>query len=68
MRHDPDQVIYNFSSHILSDNEKSLLSKGLNFSLPPKKLKFDNYLLPFEVLYRDIKHSDITNEKLISQK
>ena len=28
--------------------------KGLNFSLPPKKLKFENHLLPFELLYRDV--------------
>ena len=65
MGHDPDQVLYNFSSHILSDNEKSLLYKGLNFSLPPKKLKFDNYILPFELPYRNIKHSDKTNKKII---
>ena len=34
---DPDQVIRNYSSYILSDDEKSLLAKGLNFALPPKK-------------------------------
>ena len=26
----------------------------MNFSLPPQKLKFENHLLPFELLYRDV--------------
>ena len=33
------------------------LCKGLNFVLPPKNLKFENYLLPFEVLFRNIYES-----------
>ena len=37
--HDPEKVIHNFSSYILLEPETSLLIKGLNFSLPPKKLK-----------------------------
>ena len=32
-RNNPDKVIYNFSSVTLSDSDKSLLSKGLNFAL-----------------------------------
>ena len=36
---DPENVIFNFSSYVLSDNDKSLLSKCLNFSLPNKKLE-----------------------------
>ena len=54
LQHDPKKVIHNFSSYNLSKNEISLLLKGLNFSLPPKKLKFENHLLPFELLYRDV--------------
>ena len=42
-----------------------LLVKGLNFALPPKKLKYDDHLLPFELLYRDIKNLDLSNEKLV---
>ena len=34
--HHPDKVILNYSSHILTKNEKSLLCKGLNFTIPPK--------------------------------
>ena len=29
--HNPDKVIFNFSSHVLNTTEKSLLSKGLKF-------------------------------------
>ena len=43
--HDPDKVILNYSSHILTKNEKSLLCKGLNFTIPPKTLENTDYLL-----------------------
>ena len=58
LQHDPEKVIYNFSSYKLSQTEISLLLKGLNFSLPPQKLKFDNDLLPFELLYRDVTNDE----------
>ena len=32
----------------------SLLLKGLNFSLPLQKLKFENHLVPFKLLYPDV--------------
>ena len=54
LTHDPKEVIYNFSSYVLSETEKTLFCKGLNFTIPPKKLKFENYLLPFEILFRDV--------------
>ena len=34
--HDPSKFIFNFSKYELSDCEKRLLAKGLNFSLRPK--------------------------------
>ena len=49
LHHNPNKIIHIFSSYQLSEIEKSLLCKGLNFALPPKKLKFENYLLPFEL-------------------
>ena len=63
LQHDPNKVIHQYSSSNWSKAEISLLLKGLNFSLPPKKLKFENYRLPFELLYRDVLHneSDITD-------
>ena len=54
LQHDPEKVIYNYSSYDLAQTEISLLLKGLNFSLPPQKLKFENHLLPLELLYRDV--------------
>ena len=41
---DPDQVIRNFSSYVLSDDEKMLLAKGLNFSIPTKSLNFADHM------------------------
>ena len=38
LEHDPNKVIFNYSSYTLSKLEKDVLVKGLNFSLPPKKL------------------------------
>ena len=58
LQHDHEKVIHNFTSYQLSDTEKLLLCKDLKFSLPPKHLKFENYLLPFELLYRDAYNSD----------
>ena len=49
LHHNPNKIIHNFSSYQLSEIEKSLLCKGLNFALPQKNLKFENYLLPFEL-------------------
>ena len=35
--HNPDEVIINHSSYQLSDFEKAVLAKGLNFALLPRK-------------------------------
>ena len=54
LHHNPDKIIHNFSSYQLSKIENSLLCKGLNFALPSKTLRFENYLLPFELLFRNL--------------
>lgn len=36
----PEKVIYDFSNHKLTEAEKSVLCKGLQFAVPPKKLKY----------------------------
>ena len=61
--HDSEKIIFNYSSHMFSKSEKSSLCKGLNFAIPPDKLEYSDYLLPFELLYRDIKDLDLSNEK-----
>ena len=52
--HGAGDLIYNFSSHILTSSKKSILMKGLNFSPPPKVLKTEDYFLNFELLFRDV--------------
>ena len=50
----PEKVcIFNSFSYVLSEAEKSL-QKGLNFSIPPKKLNHADYLISFELFYRYI--------------
>ena len=39
--------------------EKSLLVRGLRFSLPPKKLNYPDYLNNFELFYRNIRNLDV---------
>ena len=68
LSHNPEDVIRNYSSYQLSEVEKSLLVRGLNFAIPPKKLKYQDYLLPFELLYRDIMNKDEVKESLVHLK
>ena len=56
--HDPQKVIFNDSSHVLTESEKSLLCKGLNFAVPPYKLEYSDFLL-----YRLIQNLDVTDQK-----
>ena len=58
--HDPDKVIYNFSDYKLTESEKSVLCKGLEFAVPPNKLEYADFMLPFELLFRDIKNTDLS--------
>ena len=58
---DPEKVIFNYSSHVLTESEKSLLRKGLHFAIPPDKLEYFNVLLPFDFLYRDIQNLDVAD-------
>ena len=65
VQHDPKQIIHNYSSPILTPDQESLLMKGLNFSLPPKMLRYEDYMLPFELLYRDFHSLDKKDDELI---
>ena len=68
---DPESVITNISRYVLSDVEKRALANGLNFTLPPNKLKTGSYLANFEVLYSDISKSSFRGsdeDKLYFQK
>ena len=51
--HDPNKVVFNISSYVLTEDEKSLLWQGLRFFIPPKKIEHADFLGQFELLYRD---------------
>ena len=61
-------MFHNFSSHMLTPDQETVLVRGLNFGTPPKKLKYENYMLPFELLYRDVKNLDKNEEELVFAK
>ena len=62
---DPKKVFFDCSKYVLPDVEKKLLTKGLNFCLSPKQLKYANYLVHFELFYRGISNLEIfSNEDL----
>ena len=48
-------------SHSLTEHEKSLLSRELNSAIPPKNVNYADYLLPFELLFRDIDLCEVPN-------
>ena len=52
----PKDVIFNYSDYTLSKREEFLLSLGLHFCLPNYKPKFAHFFLPFEILFRSIRH------------
>ena len=62
--HNPNEVIYNYSNFELTDSDMSLLCKGLGFAIPQKNLKYCDYILPFELLFRDIKRETVSNDML----
>ena len=66
--HNPEKVIFNFSSHELSDDEKSLLCKGFYFAIPPKRLHYADHMLPFKLLLRDINKNEMPNEDKVFKK
>ena len=65
MEKDPEKVIFNFFKDELSDAEKKLLAKVLNFCLVPKQLNYANYLVYFELFYRKSRNLEVlSNEDL----
>ena len=65
--HEADDLIFNFSNHTLSAAQKSILMKGLNFALPPKKFRHEDYLLNFELLYRNVIESKSLKENELEE-
>ena len=48
----------------LSDAQKSVLCTGLNFSVKPKSIEYSEFLLPFDLLFRDVKQENLYSEDL----
>ena len=61
--HDPENVIFNFSSDKLSSSDKDLLSKELRFAIPPKQIDYSNFMTEFELLYRSTLDLSMTTEE-----
>lgn len=57
----PDNVIFNFSSHALANRTKFLLAFGLDFCLPIYKLDFYKYFLAFEKLVYVLTNDNCAN-------
>ena len=58
--HDLDKVIYNFSDYKLTGCKKSVLRTDLEFAIPPNKFEYADFMLPFELLFHDIKNTDLS--------
>ena len=62
--HNPQRVIFRFSSYELTDDEKNVLFKGLNFSVKPGIIEYLKFLQLFDLLFCDIKREDLCNEDM----
>ena len=59
---DPDKVVFNLSKRFLSTQEKSILTRGLNISIPSRKLDYVDFLVSFELLHRNVCKETIAPE------
>ena len=59
---DPNKVVFNYSDVTLSNSLKTLLAKGLQYALPPNRLNFGHFFLPFEKLLRSLKNHNLSND------
>ena len=62
--HNPERVIFNFSFHKLTDDEKNVLCKDLNFSVKPGLIHYSKFLPSFQLLFCGIKHENLCNEDM----
>ena len=53
--------MFSFSDHVLNTTEKSLLSKGLNCTRPPKNINYADFMLPFDLLHMDVDSLEVSN-------
>ena len=48
----------------MTDDEKNILCKGLNFSVKLGLIEYSELLLPFDLLFHGIKREDLCNEDM----
>ena len=48
----------------MTDDKKIALCKDFDFSVKPGLIEYSEFLLPFELLFRDIKREDLCNEDM----
>ena len=58
-----EKIIFNYSSYVSSEVEKTFLLKVLNFSILPKHGNHVDYLVNFKLFYRDICDLEIVSEE-----
>ena len=51
---DPDKVIFHFSSYSLNVHQKWVSCKNLTFAVPQKAIELSEFLLSFEMLFREV--------------
>ena len=61
--HNPDRVILNFS-YKLTDDEKNVLCKGLNFSVKPGLIEYSEFLLHIALLFYLKKQEGLCNKDM----
>ena len=61
--YNPDRVIFNFSSYKLTYDERKVSCKSLNFTVKPGLID-SKFLLPFKLLFHNIKREDLCNEDM----
>jgi len=62
----PDEIIFNHSSHNLSESEKEALSRGLKYSFNPVKINYTRHFLAFEKIFRTLSENSIYNRTVDS--
>ena len=55
--HDPQTVIFNFSKYKLTKHQESLLFKGQQFDIRLTEIEYTDFMVTFELSYRDIEFS-----------
>ena len=64
-QHEPEKIIFSYSSYVSSEAEKSLYLKDLNFTIPPKTFNYADYLVNFELCYRDICNLQVLSAEVL---